>query len=64
MAVFLSLFQGVNEALPAEEHPCYQAPPQSDSATAPVEMSGPHTSISPLAAMEPPVFPNTPVQVC
>ncbi|XP_057175771.1 treacle protein isoform X2 [Triplophysa rosa] len=54
--------RGMNEALPAEEHPCYQPPPHSDSATAPVEMSGQHTSISPLAAMEPPVFPNTPVQ--
>ncbi|XP_056589860.1 uncharacterized protein LOC130409723 isoform X1 [Triplophysa dalaica] len=54
--------RGMNEALPSKEHPCYQPPQLSDSATAPVEMLGPHTSISPIAAMEPPVFPNTPVQ--
>ncbi|XP_051515788.1 uncharacterized protein si:zfos-905g2.1 [Myxocyprinus asiaticus] len=53
--------RGVNLGLPPEDLACYQAVPLSDSARAPAEMSGLDTAISPLAAMEPPVFPNTPV---
>lgn len=53
----------VNVGLPSENHTFYQAAPPFDSACGgPVEMSGLDTAISPLAAMEPPVFPNAPVQ--
>lgn len=48
--------------VPSEEHTFGQAAPPSDSARGPVEISGLDTAISPLAAMEPPVFPNAPVQ--
>ncbi|XP_016380398.1 uncharacterized protein LOC107717997 isoform X2 [Sinocyclocheilus rhinocerous] len=54
--------RAVNVGLPSENHTFYQAAPPFDSARGPVETSGPDTAISPLAAMEPPVFPNAPVQ--
>ncbi|XP_051961402.1 uncharacterized protein si:zfos-905g2.1 [Xyrauchen texanus] len=50
----------VNLGLPPKDLTCYQAVSLSDSARAPAEMSGLGTAISPLAAMEPPVFPNAP----
>ncbi|XP_043080856.1 uncharacterized protein si:zfos-905g2.1 isoform X2 [Puntigrus tetrazona] len=52
----------VNVGLPSENRSVYQAAPLSDSARGPVQMSGLDTAISPVAAMEPPVFPNAPVQ--
>ncbi|XP_056126643.1 uncharacterized protein LOC130104200 [Rhinichthys klamathensis goyatoka] len=52
----------MNVGLPSEEHTFYQAVPPCDSARGPVEMSGLNMAISPLAAMEPPVFPNAPEQ--
>lgn len=54
----------MNVGLPSKEDAFYQAVPLSDSARAPVETSGLDTAISPLAAMEPPLFPNAPIQVC
>lgn len=53
----------MNVGLSSEEHTFHQAVPLSDSARDPLEMSGLNMAVSPLAAMEPPVFPNAPVQV-
>ncbi|XP_016418700.1 uncharacterized protein LOC107748440 [Sinocyclocheilus rhinocerous] len=52
----------MNVGLPSEDHTFHRAVPPSDSARGPAEMSELDTAISPLAAMEPPVFPNAPVQ--
>lgn len=54
----------MNVGLLSEDHTFHRAVPPSDSARGPAEMSGLDTGLSPLAAMEPPVFPNAPVQVC
>ncbi len=54
----------MNVGLPSENLTFYHAAPPSDSARGPVEISGLSTAVSPLAATEPPVFPNAPVQVC
>lgn len=51
----------LNEGLSGAKHTSQPALPHSNSYTCPAEMSGLHTAISPLTAMEPPVFPNTPV---
>ncbi|XP_042568541.1 uncharacterized protein LOC109102831 isoform X2 [Cyprinus carpio] len=52
----------MNVGLLSEDHTFHRAVPPSDSARGPAEMSGLDTGLSPLAAMEPPVFPNAPVQ--
>lgn len=53
----------MNVGFPSEDQAFYQVAPPSDSARGPVEKSGLETAISLLAALEPPVFPNAPVQV-
>ncbi|XP_055044351.2 uncharacterized protein [Misgurnus anguillicaudatus] len=56
-----SVNRAKNECVSGEKPTFQPALPQSSSYTCPTEMSGLHTVISPLTAMEPPVFPNTPV---